>query len=196
MRRKRLFIYLLILLSLLCTTFWWFLVRTPPPTATIGYFGDNPFLCVKPAQLVRLRFSKPLPTGIDEFYKEWGKSIATSDPEAAAQTRYWADFHSPFWLPSKGATTEEVVFQVPEGIYAIFPIKYPYPKPTKGGERFELMLFIMGDKDLDRLIYRQEPLPRSGKIPCKGNVEVYYEEPSLWIRIRFWLHQKFWEYGL
>jgi hypothetical protein len=46
MKRKRWLGYLVIIISLIAISGWWLLTYTPPPTATIGYFGENKFLCV------------------------------------------------------------------------------------------------------------------------------------------------------
>lgn len=183
-------------MSGLFTILGWLLVRTPPPTATIGYFGNNKFLCVRPGQLICLRFSKPLPTGIDEWYhKVPFKENLIAKPEYAASCQYWSGFglfETNGLLTDKKEVTE-VLFQVPTGLYGPFPIEYPSPNKTKGREKFRFMLFITGDPELDKLIHRQEPLPPDQKVPSEGNVGVYYKEPSLWQRIRFALHHKFWE---
>ncbi|MFN4034246.1 MAG: hypothetical protein ACK4ME_11640 [Fimbriimonadales bacterium] len=196
--RKRRWLLSIAVVSVGLVVSLWLLVRTPSPSATIGYFGDNKFLCVRPGQIVRLRFSEPLPTGIDEFLEKWKGVIVWTNPESAAETRYWGGFMwFEWWLVSE----KEVMFRVPEGQFGPLPIKFPHPNKTKDGKKFEFMLFIMGDKDLDRMIHRQEPLPRDGSIPSKGNVKVYYEEPSVWHRLRFWLHyeavwKRGWQIGL
>jgi hypothetical protein len=197
MKRKRWLGYLVIIISLIAISGWWLLTYTPPPTATIGYFGENKFLCVRPGQLIRLRFSKPLPSGWEEWQKEMqqkglGDYVKGTHPETVAEAVYWHSIGAfEWWYVSE----REIVYRVPTGIYAIYPVYFPSPRKLKSGEKFELMLFIMGDKDLDGLIQRQEPLPPNGKVPSKGTVEIYYSEPSLWVHFRFWLHQKFWEYG-
>jgi len=196
-RRKQWLGYLAIIISLITISSWWLLTYIPPPTATIGYFGENKFLCVRPGQLIRLRFSKPLPSGIEEWQKDMqqkglGDYVEGTRPETVAESVYWGGIGAFEWWH---VSEREIVYRVPTGIYAIYPIDFPFPKKLKSGEKFELMLFIMGDRDLDGIIQRQEPLPPDGKVPAKGTVEIYYSEPSLWVRFRFWLHQKFWEYG-
>lgn len=197
-RRKRWLGYLAVTWILAFCGGWWLLVRQPPLTATIGYFGENKFLCARPGQLICLRFSKPLPSGIEEWWRDMQKegfadNIVSFHPEAVAEGVYWGGLGtSSWWYVSE----HEIMLEVPTGIYGIVPITFPLPRKLKSGEKFELMLFIMGDKDLDVIIQRQEPLPPNGKVPSKGTVEIYYCEPSLWLRLRFWLHQNFWEYGL
>ena len=193
MRHKRLRISILLIGLLVVVLSGWLLIRTPAPTATIGYFGENRFLCVRPGQLICLRFSKPLPSGIEEwrrYLKQMGADDAVVDynPEAIAAGQYWAGLGtSDWWYVSE----KEFFFFKQKTAYEIYPIEFPSPKKLKSGEGFEFMLFIIGDKDLDRIVQRQERLPPSGKIPSKGAIEVYYSEPSLWTRFRFWLHQHY-----
>lgn len=185
--------YLALTTSLILWGGWWLLTRTPPPTATIGYFGENKFLCVRPGQLICLRFSKPLPLGIEEWRQYLRKinlenAIINYNPEEVGRGQYWGGIGiGEWWYVSE----HEIMYQIPTGTYGIYPVNYPYPKKLKSGEKFEIMLFIMGDKDLDGMIHRQERLPPDGKVPSKGTVEVYYKELSLWMRFRFWLHQNF-----
>lgn len=197
MRNRKWLLSVALTIIALFTMVVWLLVRTPSPTATIGYFGNNRFLCVRPGQLICLRFSKPLPTGIDEWYHKltFKGGITIAKPEYAASCQYWNgfDFFGTNGQLADEKEVTEVLYQIPTGLYGPDPIVYPLPNKTKGMEKFRFMLFIMGDPDLDRLIHRQEPLPPDQKVPSEGNVEVYYKEPSLWQRIKFALHHIAWD---
>jgi len=175
----------------------WLLFRTPPSSATIGYFGTNPFLCVRPGQLICLRFSKPLPTGVQEVRQHIEKvaskgALSFLHPDNAARGMYWGGVLNiseadQAWIASERV----VVLRVGGGIYGLQRLRYPSPRKTKQDDWFEFDVFIVGDSDWDRIIHRQEQLPPDGKIPfVEGNVEVYCVEPSLWMRFRFWLHQE------
>ena len=196
MERRRRLGSLVFAICLTLVAGWWLLIRTPPPTATIGYFGENKFLCVRPGQLIILRFSKPLPSGSKEYRKELQKMgledyAEGTNPEIVAESQYWGGVGtSSWWYISEF----EIMYRVPTGVHGIHPLFFPAPKQFSG-ENFELMLFVIGDKDLDGIIQQQTPLPPDGKVPSTGTVKVYYREVSHWMRLRFWLHQKFWEYG-
>jgi len=197
MERRRRLGSLVFAICLTLVAGWWLLTRNPPPTATVGYFGENKFLCVRAGQLITLRFSKPLPSGSKEYREELQKKglgdyAEGTNPEIVAESQYWGGIGSSEWWY---VSETEIMYRVPTGIYGIYPIVFPFPKQIPSGGNFEVMLFILGDKDLDVMIQRQEPLPLDGKVPSKGTVEVYYSEPSPWKRLWFWLHQKFWEYG-
>lgn len=186
MKRPRRVIYL-VLVSISILIAWWLLVRTPHPQATIV---NNKFLCVKPGQLIRLTFSKPLPSGTDEVQQEMKRDFQDAlvylNPNYASELQYWGSLGIlGEWQP---VSEKEVVIQIPpKGLYGPLPIKYPFPKNNSAGH-FELMIFIEGDPDVDRVIQIREPLPADGKVPSKGNVIVYYKEPSLLDRLRFWLY--------
>lgn len=186
-RRRR--VVSVVLLALLLLYGWWLLTRTPHPQATIGHFGENKFLCVRPGQLIRLSFSEPLPSGIveaqKELNKEWRGSVQYANPEAAAETRYWGSLYGLEW---QIISDREILIRVPENQYGPLLVKYPTPHTPTVERRFEFMLFITGDSDVDRIIQSQEPLPADGEVPSKGNVAIYYKEPSLWQRLRFWLY--------
>jgi hypothetical protein len=157
-----------------------------------------------------LRFSKPLTTGIKEFYEQFTSQSSKDSlvfvdwvrPEIAASAMYWRDvlYISRFeeaWLVSE----REVMLRVAQE-RAInggpFELKYPSPKKTKGGERFKFSVWVWtGDPLKDQTVDLQQRLPPDGKIPfVEGNVEVYYVEPSLWMRFRFWLHQELMRRGI
>ncbi|MEM0338028.1 MAG: hypothetical protein QW683_08945 [Candidatus Caldarchaeum sp.] len=189
MKQTRRLLYL-VLASLAILIAWWLIVRTPHPQATIGHFGNHKFLCVKPGQLLRLTFSKPLPSGVDEVRKEMYRkspgAVFYINPEYAAELQYWGSLGvlGEWQIVSE----KEIIVQIPpDGLYGPVEIEYPSPKNNSAGQ-FKLMLFIEGDPDVDRILQFRESLPADGKVPSEGDVSVYYKEPSLLDRLRFWLY--------
>lgn len=178
----------LVSVGVLIFTTWWLIVRTPHPQATIGHFGNHKFLCVKPGQIIRLTFSKPLPSGADEVRKEmrqkWQDAVIYINPEYASELQYWGSLE--VFDEWQIVSEKEIVIRIPpDGLYGPVEIKYPSPKNNSAGQ-FALMLFIEGDPDVDRILQFREPLPADGKVPSEGDVSVYYKEPSLLDRLRFW----------